>query len=196
MKDLRSRELKHFRREMVEAAGVEPASENASSQTTTCVSPFSCRSRLETEPKAPAAIPDMSQCHASGRNVAPSLLNDDQSRAVGTLKLIAHWLLSSEGVVCIRSYVVFPRDLRGAWASARVPRSRTPVEARSPPRGETPQSHFQSTPAVTKCQTAAARPTLTSPFDRRIGEDIQRIRNGGANGRSAGVISRASSTAG
>ena len=94
----------------MEAAGVEPASENTSSQSTTCVSPFSCRSRLETEPSAPAAIPDMSHGHASGRNVATSLLNDDQSRAVGTLKLIAHWLLSSESVVCIRSYVVFPRD--------------------------------------------------------------------------------------
>ena len=102
-------------------------------RSTTCVSPFSCRSRLETEPSAPAAIPDMSHDHASGRNVATSLLNDDQSRAVGTLKLIAHWLLSSESVVCVRSYVVFPRDLRGAWASARVPRSRTPVEAKSPP---------------------------------------------------------------
>jgi hypothetical protein len=123
---------------MVEAAGVEPASENTSSQTSTCVSPFSCRSRLETEPSAPAAIPDISHCHASGRNVATSLLNDDQSRAVGTLELIAHWLLSSESVVCVRSYVVFPRDLRGAWASARVPRSRTPVEAKSPPWSEVP----------------------------------------------------------
>ena len=118
---------------MVEAAGVEPASENTSSQSTTCVSPFSCRDRLETEPSAPAAIPDMSHRHASGRNVAASPLNDDQSRAVGTLKLIAHRLLSGESVVCVRSYVVFPRVLRGAWASARVPRSRTPVEARSPP---------------------------------------------------------------
>jgi len=117
----------------MEAAGVEPASENTSSQSPTCVSPFSCRSRLETEPSAPAAIPDMSHGHASGRNVATSLLSDDQSRAVGTLKLIAHRLLSGESVVCVRSYVVFPRDLRGAWASARVPRSRTPVEAKSPP---------------------------------------------------------------
>ena len=117
----------------MEAAGVEPASENTSSQTPTCVSPFSCRDRLETEPSAPAAIPDLSHCHASGRNVAASLLNDDHSRAVGTLEVIAHWFLSSESVVCVRSYVVFPRDLRGAWASARVPRSRTPVEARSPP---------------------------------------------------------------
>ena len=120
-------------KKVVEAAGVEPASENTSSQITTCVSPFSCRNRLETEPSAPAAIPDMSHCHASGRNVAASLLNDDQSRAVGALKLIAHRLLSGESVVCVRSYVVFPRDLRGAWASARVPRSRTPVEAKSPP---------------------------------------------------------------
>jgi hypothetical protein len=78
----------------------------------------------------------VSHCHASRRNVAASLLNDDQSRAVGALKLIAHRLLSGESVVCVRSYVVFPRDLRGAWASARVPRSRTPVEARSPPRRE------------------------------------------------------------
>ena len=100
-------------RRLVEAAGVEPASENTSSQSTTCVSPFSCRSRLETEPSAPAAIPDVSHCHASRRNVAASPLNDDQSRAVGTLKLIAHWLLSSESVVCVRSYVVFPQDLRG-----------------------------------------------------------------------------------
>ena len=131
---------------MVEAAGVEPASENTSSQTTTCVSPFSCRNRLETEPSAPVAIPDMSHCHASGRNVAASPLNDDQSRAVGTLKLIAHRLLSGESVVCVRSYVVFPRDLRGAWASARVPRSRTPVEARSPPwRVRTRERLVQST---------------------------------------------------
>src|SRR5688572_33109656 len=92
---------------MVEAAGVEPASENTSSQITTCVSPFSCRSRLETEPSAPAAIPDVSHCHASGRNVAASLLNDDQSRAVDTLKLIAHRFLSGESVVCVRSYVFF-----------------------------------------------------------------------------------------
>src|SRR5688572_19995678 len=98
---------------MVEAAGVEPASENTSSQITTCVSPFSCRSRLETEPSAPAAIPDVSHCHASRRNVAASLLNDGQSRAVGPLRLTAHWLLSSESVVCVRSYVVFPQDLRG-----------------------------------------------------------------------------------
>ena len=94
----------------MEAAGVEPASENTSSQITTCVSPFSCRNRLETEPSAPVAIPDMSHGHASGRNVATSLLNDDQSRAVGALKLIAHRLLSGESVVCVRSYVVFPRD--------------------------------------------------------------------------------------
>src|SRR5687768_635477 len=98
---------------MVEAAGVEPASENTSSQITTCVSPFSCRSRLETEPSAPAAIPDVSHCHPSRRNVAASLLNDGQSRAVGPLRLTAHWLLSSESVVCVRSYVVFPQDLRG-----------------------------------------------------------------------------------
>ena len=124
----------------MEAAGVEHASENTSSQSTTCVSPFSCRSRLETEPSAPAAIPDVSHDHASGRNVATSLLNDDQSRAVGALKLIAHRLLSGESVVCVRSYVVFPRDLRGAWASARVPRSRTPVEAKSPPWRVEPQS--------------------------------------------------------
>ena len=119
---------------MVEAAGVEPASENTSSQITTCVASFQCRGRLRTEPSAPPANPDMSHGHASGRNVATSLLNDDQSRAVGALKLIAHRLLSGESVVCVRSYVVFPRVLRGAWASTRVPRSRTPVEARSPPR--------------------------------------------------------------
>ena len=58
----------------MEAAGVEPASENTSSQTTTCVSPFSCRDRLETEPKAPAAIPDVSHRHASERHVGASLL--------------------------------------------------------------------------------------------------------------------------
>src|SRR6185436_8140161 len=70
-------------------------------RSTTCVSPFSCRSRLETEPSAPAANPDMSHCHASGRNVAASLLNHDKSRAVDTLKLIAHRLLSGESVVCV-----------------------------------------------------------------------------------------------
>jgi hypothetical protein len=129
---------------MVEAAGVEPASENTSSQSPTCVSPFSCRDRLETEPSAPAAIPDISHRHASGRNVTASLLNDDQSRAVGTPKLIAHWFLSSESVVCVRSYVVFPRDLRGAWASARVPRSRTPVEAKSPPWRVETANYFSS----------------------------------------------------
>lgn len=102
--------LRKSHKRMVEAAGVEPASENTSSQITTCVSPFSCRGRLETEPSAPAAIPDMSHDHASRRNVATSLLNDDQSRAVGVPKLIAHWFLSSESVVCVRSYVVFPRD--------------------------------------------------------------------------------------
>ena len=64
---------------LVEAAGFEPASENTSSQTTTCVSPFSYRNRLETEPSAPVASPDISHGHASGRNVATSLLNDDQS---------------------------------------------------------------------------------------------------------------------
>src|SRR3954470_12606185 len=139
---------------MVEAAGVEPASENTSSQSTTCVSPFSCRGRLETEPSAPAAIPDISHCHASGRNVAASLLNDDQSQAVGTLRLIAHWFLSSESVVCVRSYVVFPRDLRGAWASARVPRSRTPVEAKSPPwRIET--ANYSSSLLAIRCAGAA-----------------------------------------
>ena len=57
----------------MEAAGVEPASENTSSQITTCVSPFSCRNRLETEPSAPVAIPDISHRHASERNVATSL---------------------------------------------------------------------------------------------------------------------------
>src|SRR4030095_15276767 len=113
-------------------------------RSTTCVSPFPCRNRLETEPSAPAAIPDMSHRHASGRNVAASLLNDDQSRAVGALKLIAHWLLSSESVVCVRSYVVFPRVLRGAWASTRVPRSRTPVEARSPPWRVEPAKYSSS----------------------------------------------------
>src|SRR6476660_2184701 len=122
----------------MEAAGVEPASENTSSQSPTCVSPFSCRGRLETEPSAPAAIPDKRHHRASGRNTMAIPLNDGQSQAVGSLRLTAHWLLSSESVVCVRSYVVFPRDLRGAWASARVPRSRTPVEAKSPPWSEVP----------------------------------------------------------
>ena len=76
---------------MVEAAGVEPASENTSSQTPTCVSPFSCRDQLETEPSAPAAIPDMSHRHASRRNVPASPLNDGQSQAVGALRSTAHW---------------------------------------------------------------------------------------------------------
>lgn len=64
---------------MVEAAGVEPASENASSQDPTCVSPFSCRSRFGTGPKAPAAISDISRDHTSERNVAASPLNDSHS---------------------------------------------------------------------------------------------------------------------
>src|SRR3990167_8326537 len=88
----------------------------------------------------------------------PAYLNDNQSRAVGALKLIAHWLLSSESVVCIRSYVVFPRDLRGAWASARVPRSRTPVEARSPPTGEEPLT----TPVVYAASAGVASPAARS----------------------------------
>src|SRR5262245_24824658 len=121
---------------MVEAAGVEPASENTSSQTTTCVSPFECRGRLRTEPSAPPASLDKSHPRASRPNAGTSLLNDGYSQATGLLRLTAHWLLSSESVVCVRSYVVVPRDLRGAWASARVPRSRTPVEAKSPPQGE------------------------------------------------------------
>lgn len=45
-------------KKMVEAAGVEPASENTSSQSTTCVSPFDSRGRLRTEPSAPPASPD------------------------------------------------------------------------------------------------------------------------------------------
>src|SRR5688500_12470149 len=98
---------------MVEAAEVEASFEITPSQITTCVSPYSCRNRSETEPSAPAAIPDVSHCHASRRNVAASLLKDGQSRAVGPLRLTAHWLLSSESVVCVRSYVVFPQDLRG-----------------------------------------------------------------------------------
>ena len=101
------------RLEMVEAAGVEPASENTSSQSTTCVSPFDCRGRLRTEPSAPSASPDKSHPRASRRNAGTSLLNDGQSQATGLLKLTAHWLLSSESVVCVRSYVVFPQDLRG-----------------------------------------------------------------------------------
>ncbi len=94
---------------MVEAAGVEPASENTSSQNPTCVSSFSCRNRLETRPSAPAAIPDGSRLHASERHVAPSPLNDGQAQAAGTLRLTAH-CLSSESVLRFRSYVVFPPD--------------------------------------------------------------------------------------
>src|SRR5687767_6400165 len=128
-----SREAKRKVSRMVEAAGVEPASENTSSQSTTCVSPFDSRGRLRTEPSAPSASPEKFHHHASRRTVMTSLLNDGYSKATGLLRVTAHWFLSSESVVCVRSYVVFPRDLRGAWASARVPRSRTPVEAKSPP---------------------------------------------------------------
>ncbi len=130
---------------MVEAAGVEPASERTSSQTTTCVSPFSCRDRFETEPKAPAAIPDVS--HPSRVRAArrqPARLNDSHPRATGLLWATAHWLLSSESVVCVRSYVSFPpRIYEGEMeSSARAPRSRTPVEARSPPTVALSQRFF------------------------------------------------------
>jgi len=95
---------------VVEAAGVEPASENASSQSTTCVSPFSCRSRLETEPSAPAAISDVSHRDASEHSVAASRLFDGPPRADGIPGVTAHRLLSGESVVCVRSYVVFQQD--------------------------------------------------------------------------------------
>ena len=42
---------------MVEAAGVEPASENTSSKTTTCVSPFSMSRPVENGAKIPGRHP-------------------------------------------------------------------------------------------------------------------------------------------
>src|SRR5687767_1651578 len=105
--------LGHF---LVEAAGVEPASENTSSQSTTCVSPFDSRGRLRTEPSAPPASPDSSHPRASRRNAGTSLLNDGQSQATGLLKLTAHWFLSSESVVCVRSYVCFSTGLTRTWS--------------------------------------------------------------------------------
>ena len=88
---------------MVEAAGVEPASENTSSKPTTCVSPFSGRSRIGTEPSAPAANSEKSRPHPSERQVSASRLNDGLSQGAGRLRQTAHWLLSSESVVRIRS---------------------------------------------------------------------------------------------
>ncbi len=119
---------------MVEAAGVEPASENTSSSDTTCVSPFSCRDRFGTEPNAPAAISEFSRRHATEPHVTTSLLYDGHPRAAGVHGATAHWLLSSESVVRIRS-CEFSNGLTRSWPSARVPRSHTPVEAKSPPGG-------------------------------------------------------------
>jgi len=100
----------------LEAAGVEPASENTSSQSTTCVSPFNCRGRLRTEPSAPSASPEKFHHHASRRTVMTSLLNDGQSQATGLLRVTAHWLLSSESVVCVRSYVCVSTGFTRTWS--------------------------------------------------------------------------------
>ena len=87
--------------------------------------------RLRTEPSAPPASPDSSRHRASGRLTATSLLNDGYSQATGLLRVTAHWLLSSESVVCVRSYVCVPQDLRG-----RGPRHafRDPVPPSKPNR--------------------------------------------------------------
>jgi hypothetical protein len=119
---------------LVEAAGVEPASENTSSQSTTCVSPFDCRGQLRTEPSAPSASPEKFHHHASRRTVVTSLLNDGYSKATGLLRVTAHWFLSSESVVCVRSYVVFPQDLRGRGPRHAF-RDPAPPSKPSRPRG-------------------------------------------------------------
>ncbi len=92
----------------MEAAGVEPASENTSSKIATCVSPFECRSRLGMEPSAPAASSDESHGQLSEPPLTASLLNDGRSRAAGPPKTTAH-CLSSESELRVRSYVVFHR---------------------------------------------------------------------------------------
>ena len=142
---------------MVEAAGVEPASENTSSQSTTCVSPFDCRGRLRTEPSAPSASPDLSHPRASRRNAGTSLLNDGQSQATGLLKLTAHWFLSSESVVCVRSYVVFPQDLRGRGPRHAF-RDPAPPSKPSRPHGEKDRLARQSGNAATANGPSVAEP--------------------------------------
>jgi hypothetical protein len=48
-----------------------------------------------------------------------SLLNDGCSRATGLLQATAHWLLSSESVVCVRSYVCFSTGINEEHGSPR-----------------------------------------------------------------------------
>lgn len=146
------RYLLYNRMGMVEAAGVEPASENPSPQDPTCVSPFSCRGRLETEPSAPAAIPDASRPHASGRHVRTSPLDDGHSRGTGLLGATAH-CLSSESVVCVRRYVWFHRINEGVALGTRptVPNPR------------------RSQIAPTRCDTVNDR-TFQSTLHRRRGQ--------------------------
>ena len=134
---LASTKLGEAERSLVEAAGVEPASENTSSQSTTCVSPFDCRGRLRTEPSAPPASLDSSRPRASRRNAGTSLLNDGQSQATGLLRLTAHWFLSSESVVCVRSYVCFPQDLRGRGPRHAFRDPAPPSKPNRPHRSET-----------------------------------------------------------
>ena len=131
---------------------------------TTCVSPFDCRGRLRTEPSAPSASPEKFHHHASRRTVVTSLLNDGYSKATGLLRVTAHWFLSSESVVCVRSYVVFPQDLRGRGPRHAF-RDPAPPSKPSRPRG------VSRCPAITvvawKVEAATAVPVYRnlSHFD-------------------------------
>jgi|SRR5687767_2535689 len=167
-----SREAKRKVSRMVEAAGVEPASENTSSQTTTCVSPFDCRGRLRTEPSAPSASPDSSRPRASRRNAGTSLLNDGHSQATGLLRVTAHWFLSSESVVCVRSYVCFPQDLRGrgprhAFRDPAPPsKPSRPREVPKPSNCDLQSTRYWMRPAFAPFHSATVDPTPSYPRRR------------------------------
>jgi hypothetical protein len=116
---------------MVEAAGVEPASENAASQDPTCVSPFDVSRPDRNGAKSPGRPSRNTSPLRSGRRATTSLLHDGQPQVAGVLGVTAH-CLSSESELRIRSYGC-STGLTRRWPSARVPRSHTPVEAKSPP---------------------------------------------------------------
>src|SRR5688500_9287479 len=87
-----------------------------------------------------------------------SLLNDGHSQATGLLRVTAHWCLSSESVVCVRSYVGFSTGLTRTWSlgtrsaiphprrSQIAPGRALPAVAAEPRRRVEPSNYFVSLP--------------------------------------------------
>ena len=142
---------------MVEAAGVEPASESTPSQDSTCIAvlEYSQATSKNSGNRGPLAPIDLAAARRN-RSRQPACFYDIPSPPGRHGRGGRRYLLSSESELRVGSCCC-SIGFTSQWGSACIPRVLTPVEAVSPPRGTARSGGSSRAKASVHCTTPKER---------------------------------------